>query len=84
MGKKYTIKDAARIMGVPTVLSAITTKRFTAICRTTGIRISDFYRKRYCYASYHRLSEKNRYVYQRDTSVQQLAGTRRLLLTAEI
>ena len=81
---KYTIKDAARIMGVPTSTIRYYDKGFTAICRTTGIRISDFYRKRYCYASYHRLSEKNRYVYQRDSSVQQLAGTRRLLLTAEI
>ena len=45
MGKKYTIKDAARIMGVLTSTIRYYDKGFTAICRTTGIRISDFYRK---------------------------------------
>lgn len=80
MGKnKYTIKDAARIMGVPTSTIRYYDKE--------GLlpfveRLASGYRI---------FTEKDiatlriiRYVYQRDTSVQQLAGTRRLLLTAEI
>ena len=81
---KYTIKDAARIMGVPTSTIRYYDKEglLPFVERlASGYRI---FTEKYCYASYHRLSEKNRYVYQRDSSVQQLAGTRRLLLTAEI
>ncbi|MFR4483291.1 MerR family transcriptional regulator [Sellimonas intestinalis] len=85
MGKKYTIKDAARIMGVPTSTIRYYDKEglLPFVERlASGYRI--FTEKDIATLRIIDCLKKNRYVYQRDTSVQQLAGTRRLLLTAEI
>ena len=86
MGKnKYTIKDAARIMGVPTSTIRYYDKEglLPFVERlASGYRI--FTEKDIATLRIIDCLKKTGMSYQRDTSVQQLAGTRRLLLTAEI